>query len=243
MLGDEELRELIKKAQQGDKEAKEEIVEHNINLVRSIVHRFTNRGYEWDDLFQIGCIGLIKAIERFDYNFCVKFSTYAVPMIMGEIKRFMRDDNPVKVSRPLKELAYKVHRTQEKLQGELGREPTIMEVSKELALAPQEIVSALEAMQPTASLYEQAFHDDGDPIHLLDQIKCSDDPNNTFFDNLALKEVMSRLPVKEQLVIQLRFFEDKTQAEIAAIINVSQVQVSRIEKQALKLIRQLMETP
>lgn len=242
MLGDLELKELIRQAQGGSQEAKETIVRTNINLVRSIVHRFTNRGYEWDDLFQIGCIGLIKAIERFDSNFCVKFSTYAVPMIIGEIRRFMRDDNPVKVSRPVKELAYRVHKTQERLQGLLGREPTISEVAKELALAPQEVVSALEAMQPPASLYEQAYHDDGDPIHILDQIKVSDDPNNLFFDNLALKEVLSRLPAKERMVIQLRFFEDKTQSEIAAMISLSQVQVSRIEKQALKMIRELLET-
>lgn len=243
MLGDEELRQLVKEAQQGNREAKETIVQNNLNLVRSIVHRFTNRGYEWDDLFQIGCIGLVKAIERFDYNYCVKFSTYAVPMIIGEIKRFIRDDNPVKVSRPVKELAYRVHRTQERLQGVLGREPTVMEVSKELSLAPQEIVSALEAVQPTASLYEQTYASDGDTIQLLDQIKCSDhDPGSTYFDNLALREVLARLPQKERIVIELRFFEDKTQTEIADLIHVSQVQVSRIEKQALKMIRQLMET-
>lgn len=243
MLGNEELKDLIKKAQAGHKTAKETIVEQNFNLVRSIVHRFMNRGYEWDDLFQIGCIGLIKAIERFDLNFSVKFSTYAVPMIIGEIRRFIRDDNPVKVSRPIKELAYRVHQTQEKLNGTLGREPTISEVAKELALAPQEIVSALEAVQPPASLYDHAFHDDGgDPIPLLDQIKSTDGQDNAYFDRLALKEVLSRLPTKERTVILLRFFEDKTQSEIASIIGLSQVQVSRIEKQALKLLRDFLKT-
>lgn len=242
MLGDEELRELVTKAQAGDQQAKETILESNLNLVRSIVHRFTNRGYEWDDLFQIGCIGLIKAIERFDLNFSVKFSTYAVPMIIGEIRRFMRDDNPIKVSRPVKELAYKVHKTQEKLHGTLGREPTIGEISKELALAPQEIVSALEAMQPTASLYDQAFHDSGDQVLLLDQIKCNDGQDNAYFEKLALQEVLSRLPEKERTVINLRFFEDKTQSEIARMIGLSQVQVSRIEKAALKLIREFLQT-
>lgn len=242
MLGDEELRELVTKAQAGDQQAKEMILESNLNLVRSIVHRFTNRGYEWDDLFQIGCIGLIKAIERFDLNFSVKFSTYAVPMIIGEIRRFMRDDNPIKVSRPVKELAYKVHKTQEKLHGTLGREPTIGEISKELALAPQEIVSALEAMQPTASLYDQAFHDSGDQVLLLDQIKCNDGQDNAYFEKLALQEVLSRLPEKERTVINLRFFEDKTQSEIARMIGLSQVQVSRIEKAALKLIREFLQT-
>lgn len=242
MLGDEELRKLILKAQAGDQWAKEHILENNLNLVRSIVHRFTNRGYEWDDLFQIGCIGLIKAIDRFDLSFSVKFSTYAVPMIIGEIRRFMRDDNPIKVSRPVKELAYKVHKTQEKLHGTLGREPTIIEISKELALAPQEIVAALEAIQPPASLYEHAFHDSGDQVLLLDQIKCNDGQDNAYFEKLALKEVLSRLPVKERTVIELRFFEDKTQSEIAQIIGLSQVQVSRIEKAALKFIKEFLKT-
>lgn len=242
MLGDEELKKLIIKAQAGDQQAKEYILEQNLNLVRSIVHRFTNRGYEWDDLFQIGCIGLIKAIERFDLRFSVKFSTYAVPMIIGEIRRFMRDDNPIKVSRPVKELAYKVHKTQERLHGVLGREPTINEISRELVLAPQEIVSALEAIQQPASLYEQVFHESGDNVLLLDQIKCSDGQDNAYFEKLALKEVLSRLPVKERTVIHLRFFEDKTQSEIAQLIGLSQVQVSRIEKAALKLIKEFLQT-
>lgn len=248
MLKDEEFKELLCKAHSDDpaerEEAKEKILESNLNLVRSIVHRFTNRGYEWDDLFQIGSIGLLKAIERFDLNFSVKFSTYAVPMIIGEIRRFIRDDNPVKVSRPLKELAYRVHKTQERLQGSLGREPTITEIAKELSLAPQEIVSALEAVQPQVSLYEQAFQgsDGGDSIHLLDQIMLSDGQDNAYFDKLALREVLARLPEKERTVIYLRFFADKTQAEIAGIIGLSQVQVSRIEKQALKIIRELLQT-
>ncbi|WP_371369402.1 RNA polymerase sigma-F factor [Sporomusa rhizae] len=248
MLKDEEFKDLLLKAQSPDpnirEEAKERILESNLNLVRSIVHRFTNRGYEWDDLFQIGCIGLLKAIERFDQNFSVKFSTYAVPMIIGEIRRFIRDDNPIKVSRPIKELAYKVHKTQERLQGTLGREPTITEISKELSLAPQEIVSALEAIQPQVSLYEQAYqgNEGGDTIHLLDQVMLADGQDSSYFEKLALKEVLARLPVKERTVIYLRFFADKTQAEIAAAIGLSQVQVSRIEKQALKIIRELMQT-
>ncbi len=248
MLKDEEFKNLLLKAQSPDpnirEEAKERILESNLNLVRSIVHRFTNRGYEWDDLFQIGCIGLLKAIERFDQNFSVKFSTYAVPMIIGEIRRFIRDDNPIKVSRPIKELAYKVHKARERLQGTLGREPTITEISKELSLAPQEIVSALEAVQPQVSLYEQAYqgNEGGDTIHLLDQVMLSDGQDSSYFEKLALKEVLARLPVKERTVIYLRFFADKTQAEIAAAIGLSQVQVSRIEKQALKIIRELMQT-
>lgn len=248
MLKEEEFKELLIRAQSADisvsDQAKERILETNLNLVRSIVHRFTNRGYEWDDLFQIGCIGLLKAIERFDMGFNVKFSTYAVPMIIGEIRRYIRDDNPVKVSRPLKELAFRVHKTQEKLQGNLGREPTITEIAKELSLAPQEIVSALEAVQPQVSLYEQTFQssDGGDAIHLLDQLVLADGQDSAYFDKLALREVLTRLPIKERTVIYLRFFADKTQAEIATTIGLSQVQVSRIEKQALKIIRKLLQT-
>lgn len=242
MLEDEELKNLLHKAQAGDQVAKEYILENNINLVRSVVHRFMNRGYEWDDLFQLGCIGLVKAIERFDITFSVKFSTYAVPMIIGEIRRFMRDDNPVKVSRPVKELAYKVHRTQERLQGVLGRDPTISEVAKDLSLVPQEVVAALEAIQAPTSLYASVFHDDGDPILLLDQIKYCDEEDGAYFEKLALKEMLLRLPEKERLVIHLRFFADKTQAEVAEIIGLSQVQISRIEKQALKLMKEFMQT-
>jgi RNA polymerase sporulation-specific sigma factor len=242
MLEDKEIKALLIKAQNGDQIAKECILENNINLVRSVVHRFTNRGYEWDDLFQLGCIGLVKAIERFDTTFSVKFSTYAVPMIIGEIRRFMRDDNPVKVSRPIKELAYKVHRTQERLQGILGREPTIAEIAKDLSLVPQEIVAALEANQSPVSLYASVFHDSGDPILLLDQLKYCDGQDNAYFENLALKEILLRLPEKERVVIQLRFFADKTQAEVAEIIGLSQVQISRIEKYALKLMREFMQT-
>ena len=242
MLKEEEFNRLIGQARLGNQTAKEIIIQNNLNLVRSIVHRFTNRGYEWEDLFQIGSIGLIKAIDRFDTNFGVKFSTYAVPMIIGEIRRFIRDDNPIKVSRPVKELAYKVHKVQEKLHGTLGREPSIIEIAKELALVPQEIVSALEAIQPPASLYESAFHDDGDPISIIDQIKYEDGQDNSYFDKLALQEVLGRLPQKENAVIRLRFYEDKTQSEIAALLGLSQVQISRIEKHALKMIREFLST-
>jgi len=163
-------------------------------------------------------------------------------MIIGEIRRFIRDDNPVKVSRPVKELAYKVHRTQERLQGVLGRDPTITEIAKELSLAPQEVVAALEAIQTPTSLYANVFHDDGDPILLLDQMKYCEEEDSAYFEKLALKEIVLRLPEKERLVIHLRFFADKTQAEVAQIIGLSQVQISRIEKQALKLMKEFMQT-
>lgn len=240
MLGDEELRGLILKAQSGDDIVMEHILKENLNLVRSIVHRFTNRGYEWDDLFQIGCIGLIKSIQRFDLSFSVKFSTYAVPMIIGEIRRFMRDDNPIKVSRPMKDMGYRVHKMQEKLQGILGRDPTVHEIASEIALAPQEIVAALEAMQPIISLYEPTTNDSGDQLMLLDQIKTNENLENNHLEKIALKEVLEKLSEKERKVILLRFYQDKTQAEIARKIGLSQVQVSRIEKQALKRIKALL---
>lgn len=242
MLDDEQTKELLAKVQAGDGEAKETLLQANLNLVRSVVHRFTNRGYEWDDLFQIGCIGLIKAVERFDSAFPVRFSTYAVPMIIGEIRRFIRDDSMVKVSRPLKELAYRVHKAQEKLQGQLGRDPTIGELAEDLAIQPQEIAAALEAVQAPASLHDQSFYDDGDAIERMQQIRYVDIQENTLFDNLVLREVLARLPPRQRLVIHLRYFEDRTQAEIAAAIGLSQVQVSRIEKQALKVIRSLLQT-
>ncbi|MDR3564113.1 MAG: SigF/SigG family RNA polymerase sporulation sigma factor [Negativicutes bacterium] len=241
MMDDEQTKELIKRAQAGDCAARDMILSQNLNLVRSVVHRFSGRGYEWDDLFQIGCIGLIKSVERFDSKYSVRFSTYAVPMIIGEIRRFLRDDSLVKVSRPLKELAYRVHKAQEKLQGVLGRDPSIGEVAAELAISTQEIVAALEAVQPPASLHEPSFYDDGDAIERLQQIKV-DNQDDVSFDSMVLREVLARLPPRERLVIHLRYFEDQTQAEIAASIGLSQVQISRIEKQALKLIREFLQT-
>lgn len=242
MWDDDRFAILLAKAQAGDKEAKDELLQNNLNLVRSIVHRFTGRGYEWDDLFQIGSIGLIKAVERFDPRFNVKFSTYAVPMIIGEIRRFIRDDSPIKVSRPLKELAYRIHRTREKLQAALGRDPTVCEIAGELTLPPQDIAFALEAVQQPTSIYERTFFDDGDSVHRLEQLGQNSFQDDVAIDNIALREILSRLPPREKFVIQLRFFEDKTQAEIAKRIGLSQVQVSRLEKQALRMIREFLMT-
>lgn len=233
------MQTLLAKAHAGDQKAREAIVEQNINLVRSIVHRFTGRGYEWDDLFQIGCIGLVKAIDRFDTSYSVKFSTYAVPMIIGEIRRFIRDDNPIKVSRSVKELAFRIHRIQEKLQGVLGRDPTVAEIAEELLLPVQEVVAALEAVQPPTSIYSQSSRDDGDSVSLLDHLRRPLEHNGDF-ENLILREVINSLPAKEQAVINLRFFQDKTQSEIAEVIGLSQVQVSRIEKHALKLMKEYL---
>lgn len=238
MLSDEAVRTLIRRAQSGDDAAREYILSENLNLVRSIVHRFHYGVYEWDDLFQIGCIGLIKAVQRFDLGYDVKFSTYAVPMIIGEIRRFMRDDNPIKVSRPLKDAAYKIRKAQEKLQKALGRDPTVAEIAGLVEMAPREIVAALEAAQPIVSIYEATTNSSGDQLLLLDQLQSGEAEEACSLDRLALKETLDKLPEKERKVILMRYYEDKTQAEIAGRIGLSQVQVSRIEKQALRRMKE-----
>ncbi|HBC94082.1 MAG TPA: RNA polymerase sporulation sigma factor SigF, partial [Pelotomaculum sp.] len=213
----------------------------NLKLVFNLVKRFQNRGYELEDLFQIGCIGLMKAIDKFDLGYDVKFSTYAVPMIVGEIRRFLRDDNPVKVSRSVKETAYKIQQTRELLTARLGREPTIGEVAGELGLSREEIVNALEAAQTPASIYETLHQDDGDPIYLLDQLKDSEDGETPWLESLSVSELLDKLPERDRQIITWRFFEDKTQADIARRLSLSQVQVSRLERQALKKIKDLMD--
>lgn len=240
MLSDEALRAFVRRAQSGDEAARECILSENLNLVRSIVHRFHCGIYEWDDLFQIGCIGLIKAVQRFDLEYDVKFSTYAVPMIIGEIRRFLRDDNPIKVSRPLKDAAYKIRKAQEKLQNSLGRDPTVAEIAATVEMEPREIVAALEAAQPLVSIYEATTNSSGDQLLLLDQLQSGQAEEPGSLDRLALKQTLDKLPEKERKVILMRFYEDKTQAEIAGRIGLSQVQVSRIEKQALKRMREYL---
>lgn len=240
LLSDTEMTDLLAKAQNGDCQARERLVNCNLRLVFNLVQRFANRGYEIEDLFQIGTIGLIKAIDKFDTNYNVKFSTYAVPMIVGEIRRFLRDDNPIKVSRSLKETAYKVNKCRETLTKELGRDPKISEIADILDLEIEDIVTALEAMQTPTSIHETLYQDDGDPIYLLDQLTNDTEDEPSWFDRLALKEVLNKLPVKEKEVLLLRFFQDKTQTEVAESVGLSQVQVSRIERQALRKIKNLL---
>ncbi|NLC76594.1 MAG: RNA polymerase sporulation sigma factor SigF [Clostridia bacterium] len=239
LLSDEEMAELLQKAKQGDESAREKLINCNLKLVFSLVQRFENRGYELEDLFQIGTIGLIKAIDKFDFSYNVKFSTYAVPMIVGEIKRFLRDDHPVKVSRSLKETAYRVHRLREQLSKKLGREPSLSELSEQLGIKQEQIIAALEAIQQPGSIYETLYQDEGDTIFLLDQLSDPKD-HQAWIDKLALKEVLDKLPERHRQVIMMRFFEDKTQTEVAAIVGLSQVQISRIERQALKTMRELL---
>lgn len=241
LLSDEEMKHLLRLAKKNDQQARERLINCNLRLVFNLVRRFENRGYELEDLFQIGTIGLMKAIDKFDLSYNVKFSTYAVPMIIGEIRRFLRDDNPVKVSRSLKKVAYDINRKRDELTKELGREPLISEVAKALNLTSDEVISALEAIQMPASIYETLYQDDGDPIYVIDQLKSDKYDESAWFDKIALKELLIKLPEKQRKVLLLRFFHDKTQTEVAEIIGLSQVQVSRIERQAFAGIRQLLE--
>ncbi|GED12067.1 sporulation sigma factor SigF [Aneurinibacillus migulanus] len=238
-LSNKEVKELLAKSQAGDTTARDTLVNSNIRLVWSVVQRFLNRGYEADDLFQIGCIGLLKAIDKFDLSFDVKFSTYAVPMIIGEIQRFLRDDGTVKVSRSLKEIAHKVRRVKDELSKELGRLPTVKEVAEALGITPEEVIYAQEANRAPSSIHETVFENDGDPITLMDQIADKDD--DKWFDKIALKEAIGKLSEREQLIVYLRYYKDQTQSEVAERLGISQVQVSRLEKKILKLMKEQIE--
>ncbi|ACV62895.1 RNA polymerase, sigma 28 subunit, SigF [Desulfofarcimen acetoxidans DSM 771] len=240
LLKDEEMRQLLAKAKLGDAVARERLVNCNLKLVFNLVKRFNNRGYELEDLFQIGSIGLMKAIDKFDLNYDVKFSTYAVPMIVGEIRRFLRDDNPVKVSRSVKEIAYKVQQTKERLIGKLGREPSIGEVAEEIGLSKEEVVIALEAAQSPTSIYETLHQDDGDPIYLLDQLSSKEGNDLFWLDQIEVKELLNNLHERDRQILIWRFFEDKTQSDIARRLGLSQVQVSRLERQALNKLKEVM---
>jgi len=234
--------ELILKAQNGDKEAQTILVQENLGLVKSLISRFDNRGYDRDDIFQLGCIGLVKAIDKFDPSYGVRFSTYAVPMIIGEIKRFLRDDGIIKVSRSLKQTATKVKITKESLSKKLGREPTIQEISKELKIPKEDIILALESNMHPDYLYDVIHHDDGSPIHLIDKItQDNSDDHQSLIDHIALKEALNKLKPRERQIIILRYFQDKTQSDIAEKLGISQVQVSRIEKKVLKIMRNIMD--
>lgn len=232
--------ELIERSKQGDKAARDLVVTKNIGLVWSIVRRFAGRGHELEDLFQIGSIGLIKAIDKFDSSFEVKFSTYAVPMITGEIKRFLRDDGMIKVSRSLKEIAGKVRITKEILSNRLDREPTIEEVSSELGIPTEDIIMALESNAEVESLYKTIYQGDGNAIYLIDKIEQTKDENEILIDHIALREIIDSLDDKERNLIELRYFKDKTQTDIAKELGISQVQVSRLEKKILKVMRERM---
>ena len=234
----EENLNLIKQARNGDKSALDKLVEYNMPLVSAISKKFLNRGYEYDDIFQIGCMGLVKAINNFEFKYKVKFSTYAVPMIMGEIKRFIRDDGIIKVSRSIKTTAKKLHYDKENLAKKLSREPTIEELSEFSGFSVDEILMATESSTSPQYLYDTIHKDDGAPVLLIDKISKDKEADSKMIDNIALKEALKDLDVKSRQIIILRYFKDRTQVEVAKKLGISQVQVSRIEKKVLKAMRE-----
>lgn len=232
-----EMMEMIEKIQTGDKEVRDEFIKGNLRLVLSVIQRFSGRGENLDDLFQVGCIGLIKALDNFDMNHGVRFSTYAVPMIIGEIRRYLRDNNSIRVSRSMRDLAYKALQTRENLASRLQREPSVSEIAREMDLPREDIVMALESIQEPVSLFEPVFHDDGDAIYVMDQVQDTKNTDVKWVENLSLSEAMKKLTPRERHILNMRFFEGKTQMEVAQEISISQAQVSRLEKNALKYMR------
>lgn len=238
-----DMATLIRKAQEGDKDAKERMISENLGLVHSIVRRFENRGCDREELFQTGCIGLIKAIEKFDLSLQLAFSTYAVPMIMGEIRRFLRDDGMVKVSRTLKENGYKISKARELLTNELGREPSILEIEALTELSREEIVLAMEANREVESIYQPVAGVEGDELLLVDQLgnttSVYEEPEKeAVLNELVVEQLLATLDEKEQEVIRLRYFENKTQCEVASLLSMSQVQISRLERKILLRLRE-----
>ena len=232
---------LIEHMQAGEKEVREVLIEQNLGLVHHIVKRFLNRGYDTEDLFQIGVIGLIKAIDKFDPSFDVKFSTYAVPLIAGEIKRFLRDDGMVKVSRTLRENGSRVKYARERLSLRINREPTLQEVSKEAGLTIEEVILAMEANVQVESIYQSVYQNDGNEIYMVDQLADKGkDEQEKMLNHLVIKQLIEGLPETEQKLIRLRYYQDKTQTEVAKMLGISQVQVSRMEKKILLGLRERM---
>ncbi|QCX32572.1 RNA polymerase sporulation sigma factor SigG [Caloramator sp. E03] len=237
VLSNEEMRQLIVKMRQGDKEAREKFINGNLRLVLSVIQRFNNRGENVDDLFQVGCIGLIKAIDNFDLSQNVKFSTYAVPMVIGEIRRYLRDNNSIRVSRSLRDIAYKALQVRDGLISKNNKEPTVSEIAKELNIPMEEVVFALDAIQDPVSLFEPIYHDGGDAIFVMDQISDTKNHDDTWIENISIRQALQKLNKREKLILTLRFFEGKTQMEVAQEIGISQAQVSRLEKSALNHMR------
>ncbi len=241
VLSSEEQMELFKKMQAGDPFAKDDLVNGNLKLVLSILKRFNNRTDNMDDLFQVGCIGLIKAIDNFDLSHEVKFSTYAVPMIVGELKRFLRDNNSIRIARSIKDLAYKALRTKEELTSLHGREATLEEVSKELDLPVYEIQNALDSMRDTISMFEPIYNDGGDTIYLADQLEDKSNRSEVIDTRISLKAALEGLKEKERYILMERYIVGKTQMELAEEIGISQAQISRLEKSGLENVKRLME--
>ena len=239
-LSNDEKRELLTKCKNGDKFAREELINGNLRLVLSVIQTFKNRNENPDDLFQVGCIGLIKAVDNFDPTLDVQFSTYAVPMIIGELRRYLRDYNPIRVPRSLRDLAYKALKAKENLSARLSHEPTVDEISKELNEDPKDVSKALDAILEPISLYDPIYNENGDSIYVLDQIKDDSSNDEAWLDNIAIKNAITNLGVRERKILLLRFFKGRTQTEVSKEIGISQAQVSRLEKCALEKIRRHM---
>jgi RNA polymerase sporulation-specific sigma factor len=234
VLSNKEMRELFKKMHNGDQRARNKIVGGNLRLVLSVLQRFNNRGEPIDDLFQVGCIGLMKAIDNFDLSKNVKFSTYAVPMIIGEIKRHLRDNNPIRVSRSLRDTAYKALQMKEEIENKTSSEVNLTEVAQEIGIPREDIVHALDAIQDPISLFEPIYNDGGDPIYVLDQLSDNEEENESWLEGIAVREALRKLDQRGKMILALRFYEGKTQMEVADNIGISQAQVSRLEKAALQ---------
>ena len=239
VLSNEEKNELLKKIKDGDKEAREKFINGNLRLVLSVVGRFSGRGENADDLFQIGCVGLIKAIDNFDITLNVQFSTYAVPMIVGEIRRYLRDNNMVRVSRSIRDLAYKVLQVKEKKTKETGKELSIEEIAKELEVSKEEISFCLDAIQDPISLQEPVYNDGTDSVYIMDQVKDKKNTDEFWAENITMLEALKKLNEKEKMIISKRFFDGRTQMEVAEEIGISQAQVSRLEKSAINHMKRL----
>ncbi|HCW51711.1 MAG TPA: RNA polymerase sporulation sigma factor SigG [Clostridiales bacterium] len=240
VLTSAQMKELFEAMHNGDSSARDRLIQGNLRLVLSVIQRFINRGEYVDDLFQVGCIGLIKAIDNFDLGQNVKFSTYAVPMIIGEIRRYLRDNNSIRVSRSLRDIAYKALQIRDSLVSKHSREPTISEIADELKMPREEVVFALDAIQEPISLFDPVYHDGGDPIYVMDQIGDEKNQDSAWLEGISIREAMNKLSEREKLILSLRFYEGKTQMEVADEIGISQAQVSRLEKAALGHMKKLM---
>jgi len=237
VLKNEETMELLRRSKQGDRQAREELINGNLRLVLSVVQKFLGRGENPDDLFQVGCVGLIKAIDNFDINLDVRFSTYGVPMIVGEIRRYLRDNSAIRVSRSMRDTAYQVMQARERLLAKTQREPSVEQIAQELGLPRCEVVFAMDAISAPVSLYEPIYEQGGDAICVMDQVKDTRNTDESWLEQIALKEAMARLGQRERRILQLRFYEGKTQMEVSGEVGISQAQVSRLEKSAIKAIK------
>ncbi|MBQ7870843.1 MAG: RNA polymerase sporulation sigma factor SigG [Oscillospiraceae bacterium] len=236
-LKNEEMTALLRRSRDGDLEARQQLVEGNLRLVLSVIQKFLGRGENPDDLFQVGCVGLLKAVERFDPDLGVRFSTYGVPMIEGEVKRFLRDYAAVKVTRSVRDTAYRILQCKEAMTAESGREPSLEEIAQRLELPLQSVVAAMDAIAAPVSLYEPVYSDGGDPLTVMDQVRDTKNTDERWMERIALREAIGRLGEREKRILGLRFFDGKTQMEVANLIGISQAQVSRLEKNAIKSIR------